>query len=148
MRGLHFVIDRNECFGLLGPNGSGKTTTIGMLTGLLPPTRGEARIAGHDILTDMAAVRGSLGVCPQFDVLWEDLTCLEHLLFYARLKGLPPNEEEAHARDLLQSVNLQDDADKLASQLSGGMKRRLSVAIALCGNPLIVILDEPTTYAM
>ena len=77
--------------------------------------------------------------------LWDDLTCLEHLLFYARLKGLSPSEEEAHARGLLQKVNLADDADKPASQLSGGMKRRLSVAIALCGDPLIVILDEPTT---
>ena len=87
VRGLHFAIERNECFGLLAPNGSGKTTTIGMLTGLLPPTRGDARVAGFDIRTDMAAARGSLGVCPQFDVLWDDLTCLEHLLYYARTKS-------------------------------------------------------------
>jgi ABC-type multidrug transport system ATPase subunit len=117
-----------------------------MLTGLYPPTHGTALVAGHDITTQIDQVHKYLGVCPQFDVLWDTLTPREHVLFYARLKGVKSSEENAHVMDLLKHVGLDAHADrKLAKELSGGMKRRLSVAIALAGNPLIVFLDEPST---
>jgi ABC-type multidrug transport system ATPase subunit len=142
---LCLVVEEGECFGLLGENGAGKTTTIGILTGLVTPTSGWAMVAGYDVTTDLPNVQRRIGVCPQFDVLWDTLTVEEHLLFYARLKGIAPGQEKDHTHKLLQQVGLFNVRTRLAGNLSGGMKRRLSVAIALVGNSRIVFLDEPTT---
>ena len=145
MRNLTFAITKGECFGLLGPNGAGKTTTISILTGLFPPTSGTARVGGFDIAEDIDLVHRVMGVCPQFDTLWMDLTCEETLLFYARLKGVAAKDENAHVVESLTQVGLQDTPKRLVKDLSGGMRRRLSVAVALVGDPRIVFLDEPTT---
>jgi ABC-type multidrug transport system ATPase subunit len=145
LHSLSLALRAGECFGLLGPNGAGKTTLISILTGLYLPSRGSAAVAGFPLTTHLRYAQRHIGVCPQFDVLWDELTCREHLLFYARLKGVAPGEEAAHVDRLLEQVGLQSEADKHAAALSGGMKRRLSVGMALAGHPAIVILDEPTT---
>jgi len=136
---------KGECFGLLGPNGAGKTTLISILTGLYPPTDGYAWVDGYDVHTEMDYIHRNIGVCPQHDILWDDLTCVEHLLFYARLKGVPKNEEMNQVEKILKEVGLSDSATKQANELSGGMRRRLSIAISLVGDSPILFLDEPTT---
>jgi ABC-type multidrug transport system ATPase subunit len=138
-------VHEGELFGLLGPNGAGKTSLISMLTGLYKPDGGNAYIAGFDIIENLDQVQLYMGVCPQFDILWPELTVQEHLLFYARLKGSKPEEEESRVRRALEDVYLEKFSTLKTSELSGGMRRRLSVAISLVGNPKIVFLDEPTT---
>uniref|UniRef100_A0A7S3G9R0 ABC transporter domain-containing protein n=1 Tax=Palpitomonas bilix TaxID=652834 RepID=A0A7S3G9R0_9EUKA len=142
---VSLAVPRGMTFGLLGENGAGKTTTINMLTGVFPPTSGTARVCGYDIVTDVDAVHFSMGVCPQFDLQWADLTVEEHILFYARLKGIPAAQEKGHVQACLESVGLYRFAQRKSSKLSGGMRRRLSVAISLVGHSSIVLLDEPTT---
>jgi len=129
----------------LGPNGAGKTTTISMLTGLFMPTTGNAWFAGHSIITEMDTVHTLMGVCPQFDTLWDILTVEETILFYSRLKSVPKELEHSECLKYLKQVDLDTAKDKLVSELSGGMKRRLSIAVALVGNPQVIFLDEPTT---
>ena len=143
--GLTLDMYEGQIFALLGHNGAGKTTAISMLTGLLPPTGGGATIAGKDIASDMAGIRHSLGVCPQHDVLWDDLTVEEHLQFFAGLKGVPKDEIPATVKDIIVEVGLTEKVKYLSSQLSGGQKRKLSVAIALIGGSKVVFLDEPTS---
>lgn len=138
-------IKKGEMFGLLGPNGAGKTTIISMLTGLIPPTRGNAWVAGFDIRHQLEAVQLQIGLCPQFDLLWDNLTVREHLLFYARVKGIPPEKENEMVEMALKDVLLGKFANFMVSELSGGMKRRLSVAISLVADPKIIYLDEPST---
>eukprot|EP00345_Euplotes_harpa_P009159 CAMPEP_0168332724 /NCGR_PEP_ID=MMETSP0213-20121227/9131_1 /TAXON_ID=151035 /ORGANISM="Euplotes harpa, Strain FSP1.4" /LENGTH=332 /DNA_ID=CAMNT_0008336809 /DNA_START=1 /DNA_END=997 /DNA_ORIENTATION=- len=138
-------IKKGELFGLLGPNGAGKTTLISMLTGLYRPDGGNAWVAGFDIKNQLDQVQLQMGVCPQFDILWSDLTVDEHLYFYARLKGISPKEEKNMVQQAMQQVYLERFARYRVSQLSGGMKRRLSVAISLVGDPKIIYLDEPST---
>lgn len=145
VQNLTLSMQKGECFGLLGPNGAGKTTTLSILTGLFPPSSGTAHIGGFDIRTDIDKVHRVMGVCPQFDTLWLDLTCEETLLFYARLKGVAGKDESEHTMQSLNMVGLQDFPKRLVKDLSGGMRRRLSVAVSLVGNPRIVFLDEPTT---
>ncbi|RKP26308.1 P-loop containing nucleoside triphosphate hydrolase protein [Syncephalis pseudoplumigaleata] len=140
-----FSVQPNIVFGLLGPNGAGKSTLLHMLTGLIAPTSGTAIIAGHDITKEMDRVHCSIGVCPQHDIHWGDLTPMEHMLFYARLRGIPKEHEQAEARRALSEVQLQRQSDQPAHSLSGGEKRRLSIGIALLGNSKVVFLDEPTT---
>jgi len=140
-----YHIDSNHLFCLLGHNGAGKTTTINMLTGQIRPTHGTAEIYGYSILTHMDKIRQFMGVCPQFDVLWRDLTGREHLILFAGMKGIPRKQLKQEADDRLGEVSLTKAMNKLSSSYSGGMKRRLSVAVALVGNPKIVFLDEPTT---
>lgn len=142
---LSLCIKEGELFGLLGPNGAGKTTLISLLTGLYEPNGGNAWIVGYNIRHDLDQVHMHMGVCPQFDILWPELTVYEHLLFYARLKGISPNEESDMVRKAMEDVLLSKFGSLKTCELSGGMKRRLSVAIALVGNPKIVFLDEPTT---
>jgi ABC-type multidrug transport system ATPase subunit len=142
---LSLAIDRCECFGLLGPNGAGKTTTIRLMEGFLDPSSGEILIEGLSIPGDIESIYGIMGACPQHDLLWEGLTAREHLLFYGRLKNLGGTVLKRAVNDGLRSVNLFDVGDNLVSSYSGGMKRRLSVAIALMGDPLVVYLDEPST---
>lgn len=138
-------IDNGECFGLLGPNGAGKTTTISMLTGLFGMSGGDVKLCGFDLQTQLKEIYRIMGVCPQFDICWPELSVEDHLLFYCRVKGVRREVEKNMVRDILQDVGLQKAAKKLARELSGGMQRRLSLAIALVGNPKIVFLDEPTT---
>lgn len=142
---LSLAIDRCECFGLLGPNGAGKTTTIRMMEGFLDPSSGDILIEGLSIPGDIESIYGLMGACPQHDLLWEGLTAREHLFFYGRLKNLGGAVLKRAVDDGLRSVNLFDVGDNLVSSYSGGMKRRLSVAIALMGDPLVVYLDEPST---
>jgi len=147
VRNLTLGIERGECFGLLGPNGAGKTTAINMLVGFLEPTAGSALIEGYDIRQHMQHIYKRMGVCPQHDLLWEQLTAREHLRFFGRLKGLSGTELEAAVEAGLRSVNLANGGvgDKYAGTYSGGMKRRLSVAISFVGSPSVVYLDEPST---
>ncbi|KAI9002146.1 hypothetical protein DFJ74DRAFT_696885 [Hyaloraphidium curvatum] len=145
VKDITFAVEEGVIFGLLGPNGAGKTTLISILTGLYPPTDGMAKIAGYDIATDMDQVYCNIGICPQHDILWDDLTIEEHLLFYARLKGVPAAEEKEVVKQSMEAVSLQDMSWRLSKGLSGGEKRRLSIAIALVGKPAVVFLDEPTT---
>lgn len=147
VRDLALAINRGECFGLLGPNGAGKSTTINILTGFMTPTSGTAWINGKDIQSDMDAVYGIMGVCPQDNLIWPQLTAREHMSFYGRLKNLKGPQLQAAVENSLKSVNLWYGgvADKQAKTYSGGMKRRLSVAISLIGDPLVVYMDEPST---
>ncbi|KAL4348892.1 hypothetical protein GQ457_17G016910 [Hibiscus cannabinus] len=147
VRGFSLALPRGECFGLLGPNGAGKTSLINMMIGLTKPTSGTAYVQGLDILTSMDTIYTSMGVCPQHDLLWETLTGREHLLFYGRLKNLKGSALNQAVENSLKSVNLFHGgvADKKAGKYSGGMKRRLSVAISLIGDPKVVYMDEPST---
>mmetsp|Transcript_33634 Transcript_33634/g.74460 ORF Transcript_33634/g.74460 Transcript_33634/m.74460 type:complete len:1035 (+) Transcript_33634:121-3225(+) len=145
VRNLTMAIERGECFGLLGPNGAGKTTSINMLVGFLEPSGGSAIIEGRDIRREMQDIYKMMGVCPQHDLLWEQLTGREHLFFYGRLKGLQGAELADAVESGLQSVNLLAWGNRQARQYSGGMKRRLSVAISFIGRPQVVYLDEPST---
>ncbi|KAJ3692029.1 hypothetical protein LUZ60_012379 [Juncus effusus] len=145
VRGLSLALPCGECFGMLGPNGAGKTTLLNMLTGFSKPTAGTAYISGLDIRVDMNRIYAGIGVCPQHDLLWETLTAREHLLFYGRLKNLTGSKLTQAVHESLKSVNLTAVADKQAGQYSGGMKRRLSVAISLIGDSKVVYLDEPST---
>ncbi|XP_056143491.1 phospholipid-transporting ATPase ABCA3 isoform X2 [Lampris incognitus] len=130
---------------LLGHNGAGKTTTLSMLTGLFPPTSGRAYINGYDICQDMALIRRSLGLCPQHDVLFDNLTVREHLLFYAQLKGYPRDKIPAEVDRIIHILNLEDKRQARSKTLSGGMRRKLSIGIALIGDSKVVMLDEPTS---
>ncbi|WJX89981.1 Phospholipid-transporting ATPase abca7 [Trifolium repens] len=147
VRELFLAVPRGECFGMLGPNGAGKTSFISMMIGLTKPTSGAAYVQGLDIRTHMAAIYTSMGVCPQHDLLWESLTGREHLLFYGRLKNLKGSALTQAVEESLKNLNLFHGgvADKKAAKYSGGMKRRLSVAISLIGDPKVVYMDEPST---
>ncbi|XP_068444522.1 phospholipid-transporting ATPase ABCA1-like [Clinocottus analis] len=134
----------NQITSFLGHNGAGKTTTMSILTGLFPPTSGTAFINGYDILTDMDSIRKYLGMCPQHNVLFNELTVEEHIYFYARLKGLSRDEVKIEMDQMIQDVGLPHKRKDLAKNLSGGMQRKLSVAIAFVGGSKVVILDEPT----
>ncbi|MBN3275901.1 ABCA3 protein, partial [Polyodon spathula] len=130
---------------LLGHNGAGKSTTLSMLTGLFPPTSGRAYINGYDICQDMALIHRSLGLCPQHDVLFHSLTVQEHLQFFAQLKGYPRKKTPEEVERILQILNLEDKRQSRSKTLSGGMKRKLSIGIALIGDSKVVMLDEPTS---
>mmetsp|Transcript_34256 Transcript_34256/g.55413 ORF Transcript_34256/g.55413 Transcript_34256/m.55413 type:complete len:1506 (+) Transcript_34256:171-4688(+) len=145
VKGSWLMIEEGKLFCLLGHNGAGKTTTFNMLTGLFAPTSGDAVIFGNSIIDDMEKIRKVMGVCPQHDILWNELTGREHLMVYAGFKGVPKNKVNAEVEERLKDVELTDSGNKSAGAYSGGMRRRLSVAIALIGNPAIVFLDEPTT---
>uniref|UniRef100_A0AAQ4R8J7 P-type phospholipid transporter n=1 Tax=Gasterosteus aculeatus aculeatus TaxID=481459 RepID=A0AAQ4R8J7_GASAC len=129
----------------LGHNGAGKTTTLSVLTGLFPPTSGTAYVNGSDIRTDMDTVRSSLGMCPQYNILFKYLTVEEHILFYSLLKGRTQEEAQREVEDMLVDLGLPHKRDDEAQNLSGGMQRKLSVAMAFVGGSKVVILDEPTS---
>merc|ERR1711871_1540128 len=146
VRNLCLTINKGEVFGLLGQNGAGKTATINLLTGLHTIDSGSASVGGFDVATQQREIHQIIGVCPQFDKVWQDLTVQQHLEFYARVKGIDKQRAHIAAREVAAKVGLDGDPfGKLASSLSGGMRRRLSIAIALIGNPEIVFFDEPTT---
>jgi len=116
-----------------------------LFTGLFPPSYGSAFVGGYDITKEVSDVQLIMGLCPQFDILWGDLTLEEHVLFYARIKGMPSKQISNTVDNLLHEVGLLSVKTRLAKNLSGGMKRRLSIAISLVGDSRIVFLDEPTT---
>ena len=130
---------------LLGHNGAGKSTTISMLTGLLPPTDGLMSVFGRDVSTDLTEIRKDLGVCPQHDVLWPELTVQEHLVIFCAIKGVPVGNVAAEVDKGIREVGLTEKRNAQSSTLSGGQKRKLSVAIALIGGSRVVVLDEPTS---
>ncbi|KAK9875049.1 hypothetical protein WA026_005851 [Henosepilachna vigintioctopunctata] len=129
---------------LVGHNGAGKTMTMSMLTGLLPPTKGTAIINGYDIRTQIVGARESMGLCLQHNVLFKYLTVKEHLQFFCKLKGTKESAIQKEVDSLLKLLNLEDKADEISRKLSGGMKRKLSIGIAFCGNSKVIMLDEPT----
>ncbi|KAF8059445.1 ABCA9 [Scenedesmus sp. PABB004] len=142
-----FGVPKGQLLCLLGPNGAGKTTSINCLIGALPPSGGDIRVMGHSLLTPdgLAVAQAAMGVCPQFDVLWDELSGREHMYIYGCIKGLPSHEVAEQGAALLEQVQLTPAAGKRSSSYSGGMKRRLSVALALLGQPQLVYLDEPST---
>uniref|UniRef100_A0A8R1DS72 ABC transporter domain-containing protein n=1 Tax=Caenorhabditis japonica TaxID=281687 RepID=A0A8R1DS72_CAEJA len=141
---LNLRLYEGQITGLLGHNGAGKTTTMSILCGLYSPSSGTAKIYSRDIRTDLRRVRDVLGICPQHNVIFSHLTVAEQLRLFAALKGVADAELDAHVAEILTSVNLTEKANKLASTLSGGMKRRLCIGIAFIGGSRFVILDEPT----
>ncbi len=143
--GLNLTMYSGQITALLGHNGAGKTTTISMLTGLIPPTSGSAIIEGYDIAYDMDEIRKNLGVCPQHDILYPDLTVQEHLIMFASFKGLTGNKIKDEVEKMIQSVGLTEKRHALSKTLSGGQKRKLSVGIAFIGGSKVVFLDEPTS---
>uniref|UniRef100_A0A672G6Q6 P-type phospholipid transporter n=1 Tax=Salarias fasciatus TaxID=181472 RepID=A0A672G6Q6_SALFA len=142
--GLSVDFYEDQITSFLGHNGAGKTTTMSILTGMFPPTSGTALINGYDIRTDMDSIRKCLGMCPQHNVLFSDLTVEEHIYFYARLKGRSRSEVKIEIDQMINDVGLPHKRKELSKNLSGGMQRKLSVAIAFVGGSKIVILDEPT----
>ncbi|XP_019713777.1 phospholipid-transporting ATPase ABCA1b isoform X2 [Hippocampus comes] len=142
--GLTLGFYEGQITSFLGHNGAGKTTTMSVLTGLFPPTSGTAYILGRDIRTELSAIRQSLGVCPQHNVLFSMLTVEEHIWFYARLKGLSEERVKGEMEQILRDTGLPRKRKSKTSTLSGGMQRKLSVALAFVGGSKVVILDEPT----
>ncbi len=141
---LSFTVRRGEIFGLLGPNGSGKTTTINMVSGLAKPTSGEVTVLGYDITREPRAVRAVLGAVPQETALYEELSAWANMVFHAELYGVPRRERDRRITDLLELVQLSDRRNSRVGTFSGGMKRRLALARALLHNPQLIYLDEPT----
>ena len=143
--GVDFEVRAGEAFGFLGPNGAGKSSTMRMIGCVSTPTAGSLRILGKDALRDGPLIRARLGVCPQLDSLDLELTARENLMVYARYFGIPRAMARRRADELLEFVQLSERANDQVEPLSGGMKRRLTVARALVNEPELVLLDEPTT---
>jgi len=143
--GIELAVSPGEIYGFLGPNGAGKSTTVLMLTTLLPPTSGRATVGGFDIVRQGAQVRASIGAALQEAALDAILTGREHLMLQATLQGLPGSERRRRTAALLERVGLTEAADRRVGGYSGGMKRRLDLALALVHSPRILFLDEPTT---
>jgi ABC-2 type transport system ATP-binding protein len=143
--GVDLRVASGEIYGFLGPNGAGKSTMVKMLTTLLPPTAGSATVAGHDIVKEGASVRAAIGVALQDVALDPMLTGREHMRLQGGLQGIPRSERGPRGDELLERVGLMDAADRKSSTYSGGMKRRLDLALALLHGPRILFLDEPTT---
>lgn len=141
---LNFSINRGELYGLVGPDGSGKTTTMRLLAGIMEPTQGDAVVAGFSVRTDPEEVKARIGYMSQRFGLYEDLTVLENILFYADLYDVPEGERTARVGRLLAFSNLEPFQRRLAGALSGGMKQKLGLACALVHTPEVLLLDEPT----
>jgi ABC-2 type transport system ATP-binding protein len=144
VEGLDLDIHRGEVFGLLGPNGSGKTTTIRMLCGLLEPSAGQATVAGIDVERDPEGVRRRIGYMSQRYGLYDDLTIVENIRFYASMYGLRGERRERRIQTLLDDLGLRPRASQMAGTLSGGWKQRLALACATAHEPDMLFLDEPT----
>jgi lipooligosaccharide transport system ATP-binding protein len=142
---LSFQIAAGECLGVIGPNGAGKTTTIRMCLGLTEPDAGEIHALGLEMPRDALAIKAQLGVVSQFDSLDPDFSCAENLMVYGRYFGLPAQRIRERIPQLLQFAALSHKADATPAELSGGMRRRLSLARALVNDPRLLMLDEPTT---
>jgi lipooligosaccharide transport system ATP-binding protein len=145
VNGLSFEVRPGECFGLLGPNGAGKTTTLRMLLGIVAPDSGRISLCGEPVPARARHARTRVGVVPQFDNLDPDFTVRENLLVFGRYFGLSASESRALVAPLLEFARLENKADARVSELSGGMRRRLTLARALVNDPDVLVLDEPTT---
>ncbi|MEZ5101079.1 MAG: ATP-binding cassette domain-containing protein [Thermoleophilia bacterium] len=143
--GIDLRVAPGEIYGFLGPNGAGKSTTVLVLTTLLPPTAGTARVAGHDVVAEGPQVRAAIGAALQEAALDPLLTAREHMRLQTSLHGLPRAERRARGDELLERVGLTEAADRRVRGYSGGMRRRLDLALALVHRPRILFLDEPTT---
>ncbi len=143
--GVDLAAARGTVLGVLGPNGAGKTTAVRVLATLLRPDGGTARVAGHDVVRDAAAVRRQIGLTGQYASVDEALTGRQNLVMIGRLLDLKPRAAKARAAELLAWFGLEDAADRPARTYSGGMRRRLDLAASLVGRPAVVFLDEPTT---
>jgi ABC-2 type transport system ATP-binding protein len=143
--GIDLRVEPGEIYGFLGPNGAGKSTTVHMLTTLLPPTAGTARVAGFDVVRDGPKVRGAIGAALQEAALDHLLTGRDHLRLQTMLQGLSREERRPRTVELLERVGLTEAADRKVGGYSGGMKRRLDLALALVHRPRVLFLDEPTT---
>jgi ABC-2 type transport system ATP-binding protein len=141
---LDLEVGRGELFGLVGPDGAGKTTTIRLLTSVMEPTSGEAFVAGHPVTTEGERIKEKIGYMSQRFGLYEDLTVMENILFYADIYDVPAGERPARIERLLSFSNLTPFRDRLAGKLSGGMKQKLGLACALIHTPEVLFLDEPT----
>jgi ABC-2 type transport system ATP-binding protein len=141
---LSLQVNRGEVFGFLGPNGAGKTTCIRMMCGLLRPSQGEVLINGKEVPPDRnRETRAKVGICPQENILWNKLSCFEQLVFSARMYDVSRTEARARADHMLQIMGLASKRDKMAATLSGGMKRRMNVIMAIMHDPEILVFDEP-----
>ncbi|WP_147804700.1 ATP-binding cassette domain-containing protein [Alkalicoccus halolimnae] len=145
VKGISFSVKKGECFAFLGPNGAGKSTTVKMLTTLIAPTGGQALVSGYDVLKDPGRVRWEIGVVLQETGLDTDMTGRELLELQGRIFNLSKKEASRRAEELLKKVGLHEEADKRCGKYSGGMRRRLDLAVTLVHNPPILFLDEPTT---
>ncbi|MCD4525088.1 ABC transporter ATP-binding protein [Nocardioides sp. cx-173] len=145
VKGIDVDVRRGEAFGFLGPNGAGKSSTMRMVAAVSPVSGGELRILGMDPAVDGPAIRGRLGVCPQEDTLDTELNVRDNLYIYGRYFGIPKGEVSARADELLEFVQLTEKAKAKVEDLSGGMKRRLTIARSLINRPELLLLDEPTT---
>ncbi len=141
---ISFSIERGEIMGFLGPNGSGKTTTMRILTCFFPPTGGSARICGHDILEDPFSVRRSVGYLPESVPLYRDMTVADYLGFFAGIKGIPRRARAAAAAEVMERCGLERHARRMIGMLSKGFRQRVGIAQAMLGSPEVLILDEPT----
>ncbi len=144
VQGISFQIARGEIFSLLGPNGAGKTTTISMLSGLIEPSAGDAAIAGYSVRKDPQQVKAHIGVVPQELALYETISAHENLVFWGRMYGLGGNQLRERVQGALEIAGLSDRARERVEKYSGGMKRRLNIAIGLLHEPEVLFLDEPT----
>jgi len=144
VKGIDLEINKGELFSLLGPNGAGKTTTIRMLCCLLKPTNGTASILGYDVVKTPFAVKKLIGVSPQDTILSERLNCWENLALIGKVHGLSSNEVRGRSEELLETMGLMERSKDQVRKFSGGMKRRLSIAMALVHDPKLLFLDEPT----
>ncbi len=143
--GIDFSVAAGTVFGLLGPNGAGKTTTVRILTTILRPDAGEARVLGHDVVADAAAVRGSIGLAGQYAAVDENLTGFENLRMVGKLTHLPRSLIRERSAELLERFDLTAAANRPVKTYSGGMRRRLDLAASLVHRPAVLFLDEPTT---
>ena len=141
---ISFHVEKNECFGLLGVNGAGKTTTFGMLTGDFLMTAGNSYIENSDVRSQLQAYQEYIGYCPQFDALVDTLTGREMLSLFCGLRGVPTDRVKIMINFMTTMADLKPHIDKLTKSYSGGNKRKLSLAIAMIGNPPVLFLDEPT----
>jgi len=145
VKGIDVDVRRGEAFGFLGPNGAGKSSTMRMVAAVSPVSGGTLRILGMDPATDGPQIRARIGVCPQEDTLDLEITVRENLFVYGRYFGLPRKEVRERVDELLEFVQLTEKADAMVDDLSGGMKRRLTIARSLINRPEVLLLDEPTT---
>lgn len=145
VRNISFSVSSGEILALLGPNGAGKTTLLNCILGLYRLSSGRVEIQGYNIQSHQDQVYRYIGICPQQEILWPELTAEEHLLFYCRLKGIPPKDEKEVVKQCLEQVELLPEQRKLSKHLSGGQRRRLAIGIAIVAKPMVVFLDEPTT---
>jgi len=141
---VSFTIDKGEIFGLLGPNGAGKTTTIRMLATVLPMDHGDVVIGGYSVKEKPEAARRLIGVCPQDLALYLELSAVDNLIFFGRMEGLTGKEARTQAVVNLELMGLLERSKGKVEKFSGGMKRRINLAVALMGNPQLLFLDEPT----